>query len=235
MKFRTAIHGVTVAFAVLLGVVAGAPVALAACDGADCPSVSKPLDLQKFMREQAASTRTPEAMRATAGKSRHVQAPKTQAPKIAQSHHRSHHAAATQARAEQKPSERASAEAAAADTPATDIRSSAPDVQVVSADEVNSIDLTAGPAPVQTGSKASDAVQGALTAAQDVQVVVGDNFNKIDKAAALTKPVAATETTGSDVAAAPSDSEHKSWMAWLWSAIGAGFVVLAGVARYLFA
>lgn len=234
MKFRTAIHGVTVAFSVLLGPGAGVPAALAACDGADCPSVSKLLDLQKFMREQAASTRTPEAMLATAGKSRHVHTPKAPAPKVAQSHHRSHRAAAAQARAEQKPSERASAEAAPADTPATDTRSPAPDVQVVSADEVNSIDLAAGPAPVGAGSKASDTVQGALTAAQDVQVVVGNQFNKIDKGAILTKPVAASETTGSEVAATPS-SESKSWMAWLWSAIGAGFVVLAGVARYLFA
>jgi hypothetical protein len=36
-------------------------------------------------------------------------------------------------------------------------------------------------------------------------------------------------------AVATAPAKTTSWLQWLWSALGAGFVVLAGVARYLFA
>ena len=107
-------------------------------------------------------------------------------------------------------------------------------VQVVSADELNDIDRAAGPAPAETTGNSPAPARDVLTVAQDVQMVVENDFNEIDrKSAELVRPAAAVAVTTSEVT--PHSAPATTWMQWLWSAIGAGFVVLAGVARYLLA
>ena len=207
----------------LLGPSLGAPQALA-CEGKECQVAEKPLDLKKFMREQAASTRTPEAMRATRGEARHER-PR----KITRTHQPRHRAVAARPQPEEVPNEAASTFAAES-SPGNDAR-----VQVVSADELNDIDRAAGPAPAETTGMAAATVQDARATEQDVQVVVKNAFNDIDrKAAELAQSMAQVATT-SQVTTSHSGSAATPWMQWLWSAIGAGFVVAAGVARYLFA
>lgn len=214
----------------LLGAGLGAPHALA-CEGNECPAAGKPLDLKKFLREQAASTRTPEAMRATRGKTHHEQ-PR----KIARTHQPRHRAVATRPQSEEAPNEATTAFAAQG-SPENDANIQVVDanVQVVSADELNDIDRAAGPTPAETTGKASGAAQDARPTEPDVQVVVQNAFNDIDrKAAELAQSMAQVAAT-SQATTSHSRSTAASWMQWLWSAIGAGFVVAAGVARYLFA
>jgi len=224
------IRGAAVVLGLLLSL--GAAPAMA-CEGTECPAAGKPLDLKKFLREQAASTRTPEAMQATRGKTSH----RGHAARSGGTHGKSAHAhyprhktlAATQ---DPQPPEAArdAALAYASQRGAQDD----PNVKVVSADEINDIDRAAGPAPAETIGSAPAVVQDALATAQDVQVVVQNDFNELDrKAAELTRPAAAVAVTASEVT--PHNPPATTWMQWLWSAIGAGFVVLAGVARYLFA
>lgn len=228
MMFRTTIRTAALVLGLLLSVGLGAPLALA-CEGAECQTDAKPLDLKRFMREQAASTRTPEAMGQTRSETRHTSTRKT-----AQVHHPRHRTVAM--RHQKQPQKAPVAAKANAE------QVSAPnslDVQVVSADEVNDIDRAAGPAPAETDGQGSPSGQDAQTSGQGVHVVVQNDFNEIDRRAAdlvrLAPPVAATMSEAVPQSGSVAMSWTMSWVQWLWSAIGAGFVVLAGVARYLLA
>lgn len=231
MIFRTTFCATALGIGLLLSLGLGAPAA-SACEGTECQTAGRPLDLKEFMRQQAASTRTPEAMSATRGKARHhARAARSgrATDRFARTHHSRHRPVTAQNEPETVPTEPASAFATRS-SPGNDA-----DVHVVSADELNDIDRAAGPAPAETTGKASANVQDVLTAAQDVQMVVENDFNEIDrKAGELVRPAAAATVTASEVVPRNGPSP-KSWMQWLWSAIGAAFVMLAGVARYWFA
>jgi hypothetical protein len=67
-------------------------------------------------------------------------------------------------------------------------------------------------------------------------VRVGNDFNELDRKAAELAQADTAEAASSE--AEPhkdSAATSMSWLAWLWSAIGAGFIALAGLARYLIA
>jgi hypothetical protein len=100
----------------------------------------------------------------------------------------------------------------------------------VSANDVNDIDRAAKSQAVETTGKAADDAQAPQSGTPDVQMVVASDFNEIDRKAAERSPsapaAAASET------AQPKQVPPQSWIHWLWSAIGAGFLALAGVARY---
>jgi hypothetical protein len=211
-----------------------------ACEGTECQTEGKAFDLKKFMREQAASTRTPEAMRETRGKARRSSAHRAPTHKVARAHKSRHRTVAARPRREEQPHEAASAHAEQQTAPAEQQKApDNPEVHVVSADELNDIDRAAGPppavasSPAETDGQASATMQDGSSAAQDVQVVVGNDFNEIDRKAADMVQRAAAVTAGE--VTPHSRVAAMSWMQWLWSAIGAGFVVLAGIARYLFA
>ncbi len=232
MMFRTTFRDVALSLGLLLGLGLGAPAA-SACEGTECQTTSKPLDLKKFMHQQAASTRTPEAMSVTRGNttSHHARAARSGATpdKVAHARQSRHRPVVAQKEPGTVPTETASA-LAAQDNPGSDAG-----VQMVSADELNDIDRAAGPAPAETTGKASANVQDTLTTVRGVQMVVENDFSEIDRRAAeLARPPASVPAAANE-AAPRSGFPSNSWMQWLWSAIGAAFVVLAGVARYLFA
>jgi hypothetical protein len=229
MMFRWPFRGATLALGLLLSLNVGVPAGWA-CEGAECPAEGKPLDLKKFLREQAASTRTPEAMDQTRGKASH--------------HQRSTHSRAARGKSAQarhthrivtSQSEHHSKSAA----PARDIAATSPvqppaqdDVQVVSANDVNDIDRAAKSQAAETTGKASEDAQATQSGAPNVQMVVASDFNEIDrKAAERNSPAPAAAAVASETAL-PKQAPPQSWIHWLWSAIGAGFLALAGVARY---
>lgn len=237
------IRGAALALGVLLlGVGVGAAPA-SACEGMECQSAGQPISLKRFMREQAASTRTPEAMQATRGKTAH----RSRTARSGGAHGKTALSGGTHVKTAHAHSPRRrtvtaahDAQPAAAPRDATALAFAAQgstrddaNVQVVSVDELNDIDRAAGPAPAETTGN-SPAPRDVLTVAQDVQMVVENDFNEIDrKSAELVRPAAAVAVTTSEVT--PHSAPATTWMQWLWSAIGAGFVVLAGVARYLLA
>lgn len=233
MMFRMTIRGAALALG-LLASPGFAPQARA-CEGSECQQPAKPLDLKKFMREQAASTRTHEAMRTTRGQRVHKPAQKS-----ARVHHPAQRRIVT---AKAKPDDAAShaasdaASAYAAQDDAAPVQASADinaNVQVVSSGELNDIDRAAPP-PAETQGLAPADDRKAQGAPRDVQVVVENAFDDIDSKSARVAQSMAKVAAASNETTPQSGPAATSWMQWLWSAIGAGFVVLAGLARYLFA
>ena len=117
----------------------------------------KPLDIKKFMREQAASTR--------------AAAPKVKKPARAATRH------AVAAKPHKAKSVRA-AKPLPADV--TAYAPAPPDVEVVPDDAFNAIDQAAGPAQ----NAVAETVGSGLPAPTPVQVVIADEFNEIDRMAA---------------------------------------------------
>ena len=227
--FRWPFRGATLAFGLLLGLSVGVPAGWA-CEGAGCPSEGKPLDLKKFLREQAESTRTPEAMDQTRGKASHHQR---------STHSRAAHGKSAQARHTHRivtlqSEHRSKSAAPVRDTAATSSVQPPPrdDVQVVSANDVNDIDRAAKSQAVETTGKAADDAQAPQSGTPDVQMVVASDFNEIDRKAAEQNPSAPAAAAVASETAQPKQVPPQSWIHWLWSAIGAGFLALAGVARY---
>jgi hypothetical protein len=225
------IRSAALALSVLLSLGVGASPALT-CKGTECRTAGKPFDLKKFMRVQAASTRTPEAMRATRGKAPHQSRTARSGGahvKIAHARHLRHRT--VRAAHNSQPAE-APRDTALAFAEQDSIREVS-NVQVVSADEFNDIDRAAGPEPAETTGAPAPA-RDVFSVTQNVQTVIEKGFNEVDsKAAELARPADTVAETTSK--AASRSAPEMNWMQWLWSALGAGFVVLAGVARYLFA
>ena len=210
--------------ALLSAVLLGVPAAAMACEGADCPAPSKPLDIQKFMRDQAASTRGAEPrkhavtpIRTTAEpaakpKPRHVTAKKT------------------------KPAaETASATPA---SPAAISQSAFSNVPVVTGDQLNAMDQAATVTPpVPPTAYAPETVGVAATSDPkvadpngNVKVVVADEFNEIDsKASDKALPGNGVRTGDMPVA---SDA-GKSWARRAVGALGNVYGALTGAVHQL--
>jgi hypothetical protein len=198
----------------------------AACVGPECPP-SKPLDIQKFMREQAASTR--------AADRKHRARPAAQASKPDKPKSDAHKADRTHTAKRKKaplPADATSSFAAHDETPAV------PDVQVVTAGEFNAIDQAAPPAPAPAPAE----TVGAAPREQNVALVVADAFNEIDRkandtAAAVAKAAqqaqaqAQQEPAKAETATEPG--RVVSFLSWLWSAVTGTFAALAAAVRQL--
>lgn len=218
MTFRT-----TACCAALLVCLVAPAAEAATCDGAPCPparpsKTSKPLQLGQFMRT-AAKPSTRAVKPAT-----HVAKPVTHAVKaspgkILGKQHRVlvlRKRIAPPAEAETPlPTEAAAAFASQHD----------PDVRVVTADELNDIDLAAGPAAPETnGAAPSDAV--ALRFADATNFTVADRPG--DERAS---PARASDPTD---AATPDDRLGPSWIEWFWAMLQRPFVALTAGWRALF-
>ncbi len=163
MTFRTVGWVAVLALGLALG---RSPAQAQECSGADCAATakpSKPLDIMKFMREQAASTRPGEPA-----------TPKKQVR--AASPHLSHHTAA----ASPKPAPLA---AEASTSFASQPQQS---VQVVASDEFNTLDAAAPPAPTAP----AETVGAAVSADPGVSLVGAEEFNDVDRKAAETAALA---------------------------------------------
>jgi hypothetical protein len=204
MLFRAIACCAALIAALLFSLNAGAEPA-ETCEGADCPAASaapavpaahpsKPLDIMKFMREQAASTRVGEKPAAR--------------PQHAVSKH-----PAVAAKPQPKPMPAEAASSFAAQPVAAP-----PEVEVVSADELNAIDRAGEPAPPPPETV------GAPPTIEPVQVVKSDAVNSIDRAGEAAPALADAMP---HAIAAQSGSEAQSWLQWLWSAVQGTFAALA--------
>ena len=180
-----------------------------ACDGAECQTVTqpKPLDIMKFMREQAASTRTAEP------RQRKVQ--QTKVRPIAHVQRPVRRAVAARSKPAELPAEAA-----------TSYASQQPAVQVVASDEFNDIDRAAAAtaAPAETTGVA-------IAAESNVQLVGTDEFNDIDRKAEDRLPPSAAARVADAHASAGQTSV--SWLQWIWSAVGNVFAALATAVHQL--
>jgi hypothetical protein len=191
-------------------------VAAAACTGPDCRP-EKPLDIQKFMREQAASTRAGERRKSvthSAARSRPA------AKKPARSARRA--PAPPQPNAAPLPTAAASS-FAAHDAP--------PPVKVVASDEFNAIDQAAPPAPASP-PPAPETTGGPQIQPQNVQTVVADTFNEIDRKA-FDSALPASPAPAGNAPPAKADDSRASWLQWIWSAVAGVFAALATAMRQL--
>lgn len=189
----------------------------AVCSGATCRTVEKarPLDLMAFMRGNAKTSAKPAAKSTggKAGKHRHGtsrpaarpdHAPDTATPEPAV-----------------LPAAAASAYAAHADH----------DVQVVTSDQLNAIDVAMLRSTPETDGAArqADTDVGVQIAAADASQARDAVFNPNSTAAS---PAAKPQSHGNE--AVRDDARDDSWMSRLWSAVGDGFVALVAMVRQLF-
>jgi hypothetical protein len=212
MIFRAIICCAALIFG-LLAALGAAAESVGACSGAACNAAGKPqpLNLMSFMRGSAKA--------GPAG---------TAAAKTASTTKRRHATTKTAARAR---GDGIVAAAASSEPPVLPVAAStayasqpAEDVQVVSGDDLNAIDLAMNSSAAETNgatyrtdSEARDRFKSADA------TPLSANQGKSDNAAA---PL--NEPAGNG---APRDD---SWMTRFWSAIGDGFVALAGMVRQLF-
>jgi hypothetical protein len=159
-----------------------AAVPAGACEGAGCrtAATAKPLDLMKFMHRPTAAARA-----------------KARPAHIRSAAQHKHQTAAGQQPPDQLPVEAAAAFAS----------QSNPQVQVVSFDEVNSIDRIADAVPAET-------VGAAISGDQNVQLIAAQDVNDIDRKAA-------------------GGRTHISWLQRIWSALGSALDALAAATRQL--
>jgi hypothetical protein len=219
MIFRTVALCAVCAFALVSTVADAAPCEGAACR-TDSKALSKPLQLSKFMKPSIARRGVPAVAKQSAGMPRGIAAAKKRAidrpapmlakpsipvlPAVAETA-----AAAEAAAPKMVPAE--AAEAFASHHP----------VRVVSADEVNEIDLAAGPAPADTDGSGRTA-EGA------VQLVDASEYNDIDRASnaqprqPLVKPHFQFE-------AQPRSEPAPTWVERLWTALHGALVALAAM------
>jgi hypothetical protein len=182
-------------------------VAAPACDDDGCQTstASKPLDIMKFMKEQAASTRpaSPRATKPQQSKTptvAHVQRPARRVvrPKPAE-----------------MPVEAAASYAA-----------QEPKVQIVDSDELNDIDRAAPAA-----AAAAETTGAAVTAGPNVQLVDNGEFNDIDRKAEERMPVSTAMRIADTHPSTPQPSV--SWLQWIASAVGSIFTALAAAVHHL--
>lgn len=181
-----------------------------ACNDAECQTAAKakPLDIMKFMREQAASTR------------RTMPRPAKARPVAHSQPHPARRAVAARPRPAGLPV-RASASFASQPKPAVQ----EPKVEVVDGDEINTIDRAGAAAPAET--------MGAPMAAEhNVQLVDVEEFNDIDRTAA-DRPPPSAETAPVAEAHASGAQASMSWLRWMWSALGSVFTALATAVHQL--
>lgn len=205
----------------------------AACVGPECPP-SKPLDIQKFMREQAASTRGGE--RKSPSRAEHrarpaAQVSKPDKPKADARKTETPKAQRTQTAKRKNgslPAEATSSFAAQDAAAAT----AAPAVQVVTAEEFNAIDQAAPPSPVATAAE----TVGSAPREQNVPMVVADAFNEIDRKSYDSARAAVDAARLGQQPQEPAKAENSrvaSFFAWIWSAIAGTFTALATAVRQL--
>jgi hypothetical protein len=222
--FRTIVCSAALILALILAPILALSlnaVAAPACDDAECHTVavSKPLDIMKFMREQAASTRT-----AHAGRTRTAKPRPSKAQPVAHMQRPVRRAVAARPKPAGVPAEAAVSYA-----------SQQPAVPVVASDEFNDIDraapATATPAET-TGT--------AMAAEPNVQLVIAEEFNDIDRMAEDRPPLSATVRVADAHAGARQPSEQPSaaqpnvsWLQSIWSALGNLFAALATAVHQL--
>ena len=208
MVFRAIICCAALVFGLLAALSATAESA-GTCSGAACNAAGKPqpLNLMSFMRgSKAGPAGTASAKTASTTKHRH----------------------ATTKTAARAPGDIAAQAVASSEPPVLPVAvttayasQSAEDVQVVSGDEVNVIDLAMNSSAAETSGAASRAESEARDRLKSADATpFGANQGKSDNAAAPSN-----EPAGNSV---PRDD---SWMTRFWSAIGNGFVALVGMVR----
>jgi hypothetical protein len=202
-----------------------------ACDDAECQTAvkSKPLDIVKFMREQAASTRVgePRQRKVQQSKVQQSRLEQRKAQPVAHVQRPARHAVAARRKPATMPVEAAASYAA-----------QQPPVQVVAGDELNDIDRAAPATAVP-----AEAAAGPVAVQPNVQLVDTAEFNDVDRKAndrlalsATTRiadaHAAAGQASGAQTGGAPTTS--LSWLHWIWSAVGNVFGALATAMHQLF-
>jgi hypothetical protein len=192
-----------------------------ACDGADCPA--KPLDITKFMREQAASTRPSEPHRAAVRSKARAAAPIQAAAKP------KHHRIVTARKSAPLPTEASGSFAAQGDV-------NAPVIPILGSSDFNAIDQAAAEPPTSSVFPApaafpapAETTGAAPSPDPNVQMVVADEFNEIDNKATDT----ALPGNGVRIGDMPKAAVHHSWLGWIWGALGNTFAALAAAVHHL--
>jgi hypothetical protein len=204
-------------------------VAAPGCDEAECQTAtkSKPLNIMRFMREQAASTRAATPRQSGTAKPRQskVQPVARKAISVAHVQRPARRAVAARPKPAGLPIEAAASYA-----------EQQPAVQVVASDELNDIDRAA------PATATSNETTGAAGAAEpNVQLVDTAEFNDIDRKAeellrlsALARIADAQANAGQAKVAQPNVAQtNVSWLQWIWSAVGSAFGALATAAHHL--
>jgi hypothetical protein len=183
-------------------------VAAPACDDDGCQAAtpSKPLDIMKFMKEQAANTR------AATAKPR-----PTKAQPVAHVQRPAHRAVAARRKPADMPVEAAASYA-----------TQEPRVQIVDSDELNDIDRAA---PEIAAAAPAETTGAAIAAEPNVQLVDNGEFNDIDRKAGERMP----QLTAMRIADAHASAQQSSvsWWQWIGSAFANIFVALATAVHQL--
>jgi hypothetical protein len=197
-----------------------------ACDGDDC--LAKPVDVMKFMREQAATTRTGAPHRAAVHATVHASvlaaAPVHAATKP------KHQRILAARKSTPLPTDASASFAAQGDR-------NAPVIPIMGSGDFNAIDQAAADTPASAFSApapASFAAPAETTGAAssldaDVPMVVADEFNEIDSKASDT----ALTGNGVRIGDMPKAAVHHSWLGWIWGALGNTFAALAAAVHRL--
>jgi hypothetical protein len=209
----------------LLSAALALPTAALACDGADCPAPSKPLDIQKFMREQAASTRGAEPHKRAASPIDATSAARPVKPKP-------RHTAATKIKS--PPTETAAASHAPSTpaSPAAASQSAFSNVPVVTEDQASATTPPPVPAPAyapETVGVAPTANPAAADPNGNVKLVVADEFNEIDRKASDT----ALPGNGVHTSEMSASDAGKSWPRKVAGALGNVYGAFTGAVHKL--
>lgn len=186
------------------------------CEGAGCPAAvqsksAKPLDIMKFMREQAASTRVS----------------KTRSTKPRPVDHARRPAASSVAARSAPARSQTRLPVEAASSFASQPEQAAP---AVASDELSTADRAAAPAPAETvGAAPSDS--------PNVQIVDADEFNDIDRKAydGLLAEAARlrADAQGRDEQQPGASPANPSWLQWIWSATAGTLAALSAAVHQL--
>jgi hypothetical protein len=174
----------------------------------------QPLNLMSFMQGsgKAGSAKAGAASAKTASTTKHRHG-------TARSAARPQRDATTTSAASSEPSAVAAASASQSDD----------NVQVVSGDEVNAIDLAMNNSPSETSGAASRADGEARD-----RFKFADASQFLPNQGKLDNTTPAKETAAGTGDARTDEIARESWMNRFWSAVGDGFVALAGMVRQLF-
>ena len=185
-------------------------IAAPACDDDGCQAAtpSKPLDIMKFMKEQAANTR--------AGSPRLAKPRQSKAPAVAHAPRPARRAVAARPKPAGIPVEAAASYA-----------TQEPRVQIVDSDELNDIDRAAP----EAAAAPAETTGAAVATAPNVQLVDNGAFNDIDRQAEDRMPVSAAMRIADAHASAQQPSV--SWLQWIGSAFANIFVALAAAVHHL--
>ena len=191
-------------------------VAAPACEGTECPASSKPakpLDIMKFMREQAASTRP--------SKPRNIKARSV----VAQAPRRAAKTAAARPEAAGLAAEAAKSFASQTDQ----------NVPVVASDELNAIDRAAAPAET-VGAAPSSGQNVQMVDAEEFNDIDRKAYDGlVAEAAKLRADAEARVAPQASEPSSPSSAPRTgtSWLRWIWSATAGTFAALAAAVHQL--